>query len=46
MEKYMTTKEAAAKWNITERRINVLCNEGKIAMKYSWMNLQKQLLSR
>lgn len=25
MEKFMTTKEASEKWNITERRINVLC---------------------
>ena len=30
MAKYMTTKEASGKWNISERRINVLCKEGRI----------------
>ena len=30
MEKFMTTKEASEKWNITERRINVLCKGGRI----------------
>lgn len=34
MKKHMTTKEAAAKWNITERRINVLCKEGRILGAY------------
>ena len=27
---YMTVKEAAEKWNIPDRRIRVLCLEGKI----------------
>ena len=26
----MTTKEASEKWDIIERRINVLCKEGRI----------------
>ena len=30
MAKFMTTKEASEKWDITERRINVLCKEGRI----------------
>ena len=30
----MTTKEASEKWNITERRINVLCKEGRIPGAY------------
>ena len=34
MSKYMTTKEASAKWHITERRINVLCKEGRISGAY------------
>ena len=34
MEKFMTTKEASKKWDITERRINVLCKEGRIAGAY------------
>ena len=34
MEKFMTTKEAAEKWHITERRINVLCKEGRISGAY------------
>lgn len=28
--KYMSTKEASAKWKISDRRIRVLCNEGRI----------------
>ncbi len=28
--KYMTTKEASKKWNITDRRIRVLLNENRI----------------
>ena len=28
---YMTVKEAAEKWGISDRRIRVLCSEGKIA---------------
>ena len=27
---YLTTNEVAKKWNITRRRVNVLCGEGKI----------------
>ena len=27
---YMTVKEAAEKWNITPRRVQVLCSQGKI----------------
>ena len=33
MAKFMTTKEAAEKWNITERRINVLSAQWKDAAK-------------
>ncbi|MBQ5345800.1 MAG: Fic family protein [Acidaminococcaceae bacterium] len=31
---YMAVKEAAAKWNISDRRIRVLCSEGKIPGAY------------
>ena len=31
MAKKITTKEAAALWNISERRVSVLCREGRIA---------------
>lgn len=34
MAKFMTTKEASEKWDITERRINVLCKEGRITGAY------------
>ncbi|SHH04079.1 helix-turn-helix domain-containing protein [Desulforamulus hydrothermalis] len=27
---YMTAKEAAQKWNITVRRVQVLCTQGRI----------------
>ncbi|OPX90492.1 MAG: hypothetical protein A4E52_00801 [Pelotomaculum sp. PtaB.Bin013] len=27
---YMTVKEAAAKWNITSRQVQLLCSKGKI----------------
>ena len=30
MEGYMTMKEASEKWGIGLRRINTLCNEGRI----------------
>lgn len=30
MEGYMTLKEASQKWGIGDRRINVLCIEGRI----------------
>ncbi|MDO9579852.1 MAG: DNA-binding protein [Bacteroidales bacterium] len=28
---YITTKEAAVKWGLTERRVQVLCRQGKIS---------------
>lgn len=31
---YMTVKEAAAKWGISDRRVRVLCSEGKIPDAY------------
>ena len=31
---YMTVKEAAVKWGISDRRIRVLCSEGKIPGAY------------
>ncbi len=31
---YMTVKEAAEKWHISERRIRVLCSQGKISGAY------------
>ena len=34
MAKFMTTKEASEKWDISERRINVLCKEGRILGAY------------
>lgn len=30
MAKHMTTKEAAILWNISERRVSILCREGRI----------------
>jgi hypothetical protein len=35
---YMSTKEAAAKWGISERRVRILCSEGRIdgAVHSSW----------
>ena len=30
MIEYITTKEASEKWNISRRRVNTLCQEGKI----------------
>lgn len=30
MKEYLTTQEASEKWNIGIRRINTLCNEGRI----------------
>ena len=30
---YMTTQEAAAKWNITIRRVQALCENGQIDAK-------------
>ena len=30
MNEYITIKEAAEKWDISIRRINTLCNEGRI----------------
>ena len=36
MNGYMRIKEASKKWNLSERRINTLCLEGRIkgAMKF------------
>jgi hypothetical protein len=31
MFEYMTAKEAAEKWGISQRRVQVLCVEGRIA---------------
>ena len=31
---YMTVKEAAERWKISDRRIRVLCSEGKIHGAY------------
>lgn len=31
---FMTVKEAAEKWNISDRRVRVLCSQGKIAGAY------------
>lgn len=35
---YITTRQAADKWGITERRVQVLCNQGKIngAVRLGW----------
>ncbi len=30
MFEYMTVQEAAQKWGISERRIQILCNENRI----------------
>ena len=30
MDDYMTIKQAAEEWNITSRRVQVLCSEGRI----------------
>lgn len=27
---YMTASEAAEKWNISQRRVQILCNQGRI----------------
>jgi hypothetical protein len=39
--KYLTTKEIADKWNVNDRRVRVLCEEGRVdgAFKVgkSWM---------
>lgn len=34
MERFMTTKEASVKWDISTRRINVLCKNGRISGAY------------
>lgn len=38
---YMSAKEAAEKWKISKRRVQILCSEGRIegAMKvgYAWV---------
>lgn len=35
---YITAKQAAEKWKISERRVQVLCNQGKVegAVKLGW----------
>jgi hypothetical protein len=33
MAEYITTKEASEKWDITERRINVLCKSASVKAK-------------
>lgn len=37
--KYMTIKEASEKWNISERRVRTLCNEGRLdgAFRMGWI---------
>lgn len=30
MDQYITLKEAAEKWGISERRIRILCSDGRI----------------
>lgn len=32
--KYISTKDAAEKWNISVRRVTLLCNEGRIKDAY------------
>ena len=38
---FLSTKQMAEKWNISSRRIQILCNEGRVdgAMKvgYTWV---------
>ena len=36
---YMTVKEAAEKWKISQRRVNALCSEGRIdgAKRLGWV---------
>lgn len=38
MDGYITSKEAARKWGISDRRVQILCNEGRIngATKHGW----------
>ena len=38
---FMSTKEAAAKWGISERRVRVLCAQGRVdgAIQSSWAYL-------
>jgi hypothetical protein len=35
---YVTTKDTAQKWNISERRVQILCKQGKIdgAVRLGW----------
>lgn len=37
MKEYMTAQEAAQKWGITTRRVQVLCSQGRVAgaIKYA-----------
>lgn len=38
MTDYITSKEAAQKWGISDRRVQILCNEGRIpgAKRHGW----------
>jgi len=38
MKEFMTTKEASIKWDISARRINVLCKTGRIPGGYKEEN--------
>ena len=40
MENYMTVKETAAKWKITERQVQILCKTNRIqAVSYTHLTL-------
>ena len=41
---FMTVKQAAEKWGISDRRIRVLCSEGKIPGAYQEAECGKSLL--
>ncbi len=38
MFEYITTQEAAGKWEITVRRVQVLCTQGRVpgAIRHGW----------
>lgn len=38
MAEYITSKEAAEKWGITNRRVQILCKQGRIegAKRHGW----------
>jgi len=33
---YLTAKQAAEKWNISPRRVQVLCEQGALRALYAW----------